>query len=566
MKLLSAILNNALRSRSSRRNLILISWFLFGLIFMISTYSTLFQFLMLREGREYSWVTGFYWTLTTMSTLGFGDITFQTDLGRFFSIVVLLSGVVSLLIVLPFTFIEFFYEPWMRAHSASRVPRELPKETRDHIVLTHYDVVTQALINKLKQYNYSYVLIIEDLTEALRLYDLGLQVVLGDLNDSETYKKVHVEKAALVATTCNSMVNTSVAFAVRSISSTVPIVSTSESATAMGILKQVGSTHVLPLDKMMGKFLARRTNGGDAMSHKVGEFGQLCIAEATPASVMVDKKIRDIGLREKVGVTVLGVWERGQFNVAHADTVITQSTILVIAGSKGQLEKYDALFCIYNVAMGPVIIVGGGPIGRSASRAFEKRDLDYRIIEKNPDRIRNQEKYILGDASKEKILRQAGVMNSPAIVITTNNSAFNLYLTIFVRHLRSDIQIVSRAGLESNVMGLHQAGTDFVMSYASMGANAILNILKRGDILMVAEGLDIFKVTIPPSFVGKSIEQLAIRQKTGCSVVAMNLNGTSQILPDPKQPFPEKAEVILIGNEEAENRFFDLFGSQKIQI
>nr|MBF0222247.1 hypothetical protein [Desulfobulbaceae bacterium] len=36
---------------------------------------------MMYEGREFSWITGFYWTLTVMSTLGFGDITFQTDLG-----------------------------------------------------------------------------------------------------------------------------------------------------------------------------------------------------------------------------------------------------------------------------------------------------------------------------------------------------------------------------------------------------------------------------------------------------------------------------------------------------
>ena len=45
---------------------------------------------MVYEGRSYSWITGFYWTLTTMSTLGFGDITFTSDIGKIFSVVVLL--------------------------------------------------------------------------------------------------------------------------------------------------------------------------------------------------------------------------------------------------------------------------------------------------------------------------------------------------------------------------------------------------------------------------------------------------------------------------------------------
>ncbi|NIN99101.1 MAG: potassium channel protein, partial [Anaerolineae bacterium] len=39
------------------------------------------------EGQEHSWVTGVYWALTVMTTLGFGDITFHSDLGRLFSIV-----------------------------------------------------------------------------------------------------------------------------------------------------------------------------------------------------------------------------------------------------------------------------------------------------------------------------------------------------------------------------------------------------------------------------------------------------------------------------------------------
>jgi voltage-gated potassium channel len=67
------------------------------------------------EGRYHSWITGVYWTLTVMTTLGFGDITFASDIGRFFSIIVLLSGIVLLLILLPFMFIRLFYAPWLEA-------------------------------------------------------------------------------------------------------------------------------------------------------------------------------------------------------------------------------------------------------------------------------------------------------------------------------------------------------------------------------------------------------------------------------------------------------------------
>jgi hypothetical protein len=78
------------------------------LVFFIGLYSILFHFVMEFEGRDFSRITGPYWTLTVMSTLGFGDITFSGDLGRVFSIPVLLSGIVFVRIMPSFTFIQFF--------------------------------------------------------------------------------------------------------------------------------------------------------------------------------------------------------------------------------------------------------------------------------------------------------------------------------------------------------------------------------------------------------------------------------------------------------------------------
>lgn len=111
MKFFTSQLAFFLKTATTRRNIRLLLRFLLVLVGLATLYSVLFHVLMLYEGQRHSWITGFYWTLTVMSTLGFGDITFKSDIGRVFSIVVLLSGMVSLLMLLPFTFIEFFYAP-----------------------------------------------------------------------------------------------------------------------------------------------------------------------------------------------------------------------------------------------------------------------------------------------------------------------------------------------------------------------------------------------------------------------------------------------------------------------
>src|SRR5690606_3565697 len=103
-----------------------------------------------------------------------------------------------------------------------------------------------------------------------------------------------------------------------------------------------------------------------------------------------------------------------------------------------QLDSYNALFCIYQGNESPVIIIGGGRVGRAAAQALQSVGLDYRLIEKRPERIRDPEKYVLGDASELEILQQAGINKTSSVVITTHDDDVNVYLTIYCRRLRPD--------------------------------------------------------------------------------------------------------------------------------
>lgn len=129
MKFLTSQVMAVLRQPDLRKNFGAFYRYVLLLLAIIAGFSVAFHVLMELEGQDHSWLTGLYWTLTVMTTLGFGDITFQSDVGRAFSILVLLTGVVMLLIVLPFTFIRNFYAPWLEAQLKVRAPRELPAET-----------------------------------------------------------------------------------------------------------------------------------------------------------------------------------------------------------------------------------------------------------------------------------------------------------------------------------------------------------------------------------------------------------------------------------------------------
>ena len=214
--------------QATRRNLRPLLWLLLILFLLIVIYSLIFHKLMAIEGREFTWLSGIYWTLTTMSTLGYGDITFTGDLGRIFSTFVLLTGTVFMLILLPFTLIQFLYLPFVQAQAAARVPRRLPEDTRGHMILTHYDPVSSAIARKLKQYGHSYTLLAPSREETERLSDLGFSVILGYADDSETLRNARIDRAALVTLTSSDVVSTKVAFSARQLAPDVPIIATAD--------------------------------------------------------------------------------------------------------------------------------------------------------------------------------------------------------------------------------------------------------------------------------------------------------------------------------------------------
>lgn len=564
MKFLPSQLLFFFQNKTTQRNLVLLVKFLAFISLIIAVYSVLFHLIMVYEGKEYSWITGLYWTMTVMSTLGFGDITFSTDLGLIFTICVLASGVILLLIMLPFAFIQFFYAPWLEAQSKSRTPRELPEGTTGHIIITNLEPITEKLVTKLKRRGLEYVLIAGDIQRAAELYDAGYKVVVGEPDDPETFHRLRVENAALVVATNDDLINTSIAFTIREITQDVPIVSSVDNENSLDILNYHANSHVFQFSKMLGNALAERTLGLGRPINMVSRFDNLYVAEiSAKLTSLGGKTLADIGMRRKTGVMVIGLWEKGKFEVPLPQTLISSTTLLLLAGTSAQLDSFEQQYAKPNVAHAsdkPVLILGGGRVGLAAADVLKKHDIAYRIVEKRPVLASGKgEHFILGDAADLKVLEQAGVQEARTVIVTTHNDAMNIYLAFYCRQLRPEIQIISRATNERSVSKLHMAGADLVMSYASMGANRIINILKTDEISMFTEGLNIFSRPMPKSLVGKNLIESNIREKSGCSVVALKTIGKLKVGPDPSIPLSGEDELILIGTTESEQKFLELF-------
>ena len=565
MKFLVSQLSYLMGQQKTRGDLKALLKYLVFLVVIILLYAFIFHWIMGRlEDQEHSFVTGIYWTLTVMSTLGFGDITFHSDLGRAFSIVVLMSGIVLLLIVLPFAFIRYFYAPWLEAQLRAKVPREVPEEIRDHVIICRYETVAQGFIKKLKLLDIPYYVIEADPAEAASLEENGISVVTGEVDSSATYKALRASAARMLLANLDDATNTNITLTVRESAASLPVVAIAESIDSVDILELAGASHVLSLKQMLGEHLASRVNAEHANVHVIGSFKNLLIAEFPVHNTpLAGRTVRETRLRQATGVSIVGVWVRGRLEPVQPDTVLADFCVPVIVGTAEQIAEIESFLVIYNTNLNPVLVLGSGNVGSATVRALKEKGVPVHVIERDRealDRVTGiADRVFVGDAADRNVLMEAGLAEAPSIVITTNDDAMNIYLSVYCRRLSPDMRIVSRITHERNLEAIHRAGADFVLSYTSLGAELLFSILQDRELVMLGEGIDVFMIRIPASLVGKTLEKSEIGARSGLNVIAIQKTGDVITSPPADSVLEAGSELLLIGTTEQRQLFNEKF-------
>ncbi len=549
-----------------RRDLVALLRYAAFLVVVILFYAVIFQLIMVRvEGQSHSWITGVYWTLVTMSTLGFGDVVFQSDLGRLFSLVVLVSGIVLVLVVLPFTFIRFFYAPWLEAQVRLIAPRWLPSSVRDHVIISHHDEIAGSLVERLVAENIPYCIVEPDPAAAARLLNEGLTVVTGELDSRATYEGLQVSQARLLLANREDTTNTNITLTVRDVSSDLPIVSVVEHEDSIDILELSGCTHVLPLKLRLGEYLANRVSAGLGDADVIGTFKGLQVAEFSARNTpLAGLRVRDTWLRERTGLNIVGVWHRGRLMPAFPETSITGESILVVVGTAAQLTALDGLLGTQPRPEGPTLVIGAGTVGAAATRALKRKGIPVHVLERDEravERLRHVADHVFaGDANAREALEQAGLDAAPSVLLTTNDDAVNVYLAVYCRRLKPDLRIVSRITHSRNLEAIHRAGADFALSYASLGAEAVVSLIEGHELVLLGENVDLFSVALPSSLTNKTLAESGIGSRTGLSVLAIEQDGELVTNLHASMQLKAGAQLIMLGSVQQRRAFTDAFG------
>lgn len=214
---------------------------------------------------------------------------------------------------------------------------------------------------------------------------------------------------------------------------------------------------------------------------------------------------------------------------------------------------------------GHFLICGFGRVGEQVAKEFDKAKVNFVVIDSDPDSIAHCHDHgylcLEGNAADDEVLRKAGLLKAKGLVACVDSDSDNVFVTLSARVLSHDLLIVARANAEESRSKLEKAGADKVVSPYSIGGREMANLMMKpmvSDYLEVVTGggeleirIEQFRLFADSPVVGKSIEQLQIRQQTGTSVLAVRKpGGCFDTNPSPDTLLEENDVLIAAGTPE----------------
>jgi voltage-gated potassium channel len=315
--------------------------------------------------------------------------------------------------------------------------------------------------------------------------------------------------------------------------------------------------------------------GLSLLSVCIGVFGFMMIEKYnfTQAVYMTAITISTVGFREAKPLSDAGMIFTSayiMFNLGLFAYIVSFAAKFIFDGElKSQYEAYSNKNQLKKMK-NHVIVCGYGRNGSKAVRELKKSGQKCVVIDNKSEISESLSKIanaiVIGNASEEEVLIEAGIEKAKAIIITLPSDAENVFITLSSRELNPSMQIISRASQEITQNKLRKAGADSVIMPHSLGGKHMAQLITKPSVinfLRLLEGVDgVFNIEqvryeeLKTEFQGVSILEMNIRKATGVSVMAyQSTQGIFKINPPASTVLMPGANFIILGNDEEIDKF-----------
>jgi Trk K+ transport system NAD-binding subunit len=499
-------------------------------------------------------IESFRFAIEMFSTTGFGgDAPWESQEMNAFIAVMDLVGMALLFGALPVV-----ATPLLESAFATTVPRSLEEDLAGHVVVCSDTTRSDALLDEFGSEEVQYVVVEPDPDRALALYEAGHRVVRADPQTTDGLESARLGAARALVTDVSDRVDASIVLAAKELSTDVRAISVVEDPARERYHRLAGADEVLSPRSLLGESLASkvttavRTDLDEAVA--VGDSLRIAEVSVHHGSGLAGSTLAGSGIGERTGVDVIGAWFNGSFEAAPApDATLSAGTVLLVSGTEGQVERLVDLTnsAARRFGAGETVVVGYGQVGKTVVDALEAADLPVTVV----DREGGEAVDVVGDATDPETLREAGVAGARTVVLALPDDTTAEFATLVVRDLAPNVELLARVENPESVPKMHRAGADYVLSLSTVtGRMSASAVLADRDVLSLDTHVEVVR-SEAPVLAGRTVGQAAVREATGCTVIAIERG--DELITDvgPETRIERGDEIVLAGTDEGVRAF-----------
>ncbi len=443
-----------------------------------------------------------------------------------------------------------------RDRVAGRLPTSLP-EVEDGVVIYRYGPEVDTLLSDLENREITSVVIEEDESVAHRLYTRGQTVVLTAVTE-DRLDLAPLARARALVLNGEDDANAVLALSAREQGYGGPAVAMISHPNRRSATLLAGATAAFTPNHILAAMLAARASArirprvvGLQPLDRLLEVAELRVHDA---SRLAHKSLAETRIRTETGASIVGQWSNDELHSPPAAREeLVPGMILVAVGSPDSIRRLRQKARPIT-SEGPLVMLGFGDVGQKLAELL--RDAGEQVCVIDSDRRPGVD--VTGNVLDESVLERAPVAAARAVILALESDNATLLAAKVVRGYAADVPILASVCSVDKVARIQLAGADFALSVAQVAGQMLAHHV-LGETVSLQPRIKLAKILPTPPLIGRHPLQAGIRERTGCSVVAVERQG--EILIDGPSDFRLVADdaLYVCGTANAFSRYYEAF-------
>ncbi|BAF72529.1 potassium channel family protein [Sulfurovum sp. NBC37-1] len=288
-----------------------------------------------------------YWALITITTVGYGDISPVTDLGRSISMLIIVSGIA--MISFATSVIVSAFSERLSEIKEDRIIKQINK-SRSFLIICGYGQMAKMFFRQKNEKIDNYIILDKDPKRVEQAHKDGYQAIVEDASRFETLKKFNVEHSniTVLSLTGSDVENIYITLNAKSISRRIRVIARVNNMNIVSKFKYAGADHLLMPNQVANTMI--RTAITQPTMYKaihailtgksIARIDEIHVHERHS---MVDKSVAELDFKANK-LLLMGIERNGEFLFNPLPTERIQNyDILLLMGRQISIEYYKEI-------------------------------------------------------------------------------------------------------------------------------------------------------------------------------------------------------------------------------